>query len=227
MNDRALAALTLVFLGAAWYVWNRGLQVNAAYVTTPEPLALEIEPQSFTWPSFSLSAPLAAIENTANLALDSIVNTINPNAERNVAAFLAMIRNAEGTAGPDGYRMHFGGELFDSYADHPRRVVTRTLGGRPISSSAAGAYQFLSTTWDEARAALGLPDFSPESQDKAAIFLIRRRGALADVRAGRFEDAVAKVAKEWASMPGSPYGQPVKTLAQVRAVYEGAGGAYA
>jgi len=37
------------------------------------------------------------------------------------------------------------------------------------------------------------------------------------VKAGRFDAAVAKCAKEWASLPGSPYGQPVKTLDQARA----------
>ncbi len=147
--------------------------------------------------------------------------------ESNVAAFLRMIRYAEGTAGPDGYRTMFGGELFDTFADHPRRAITRLLGRQTITSTAAGAYQFLSTTWDDARRALGLPDFSPESQDAAAVWLIRRRGALADVRAGRFDAAVAKCAREWASLPGSPYGQPVKSLDQVRAAYENAGGAFA
>jgi muramidase (phage lysozyme) len=86
--------------------------------------------------------------------------------------------------------------------------VTRLLGGREITSTAAGAYQFLARTWDEVAAALELPDFSPQSQDVAALWLIRRRGALADLREGRFDDFVAKCAKEWASLPGSPYGQP-------------------
>jgi muramidase (phage lysozyme) len=148
-------------------------------------------------------------------------------ADSNVQAFLKMIRAGEGTDGPNGYRMLFGGGLFDSFADHPRRSVTARLGGKPITSTAAGAYQFLSTTWDDCRRALGLTDFSPESQDRAAIYLIGRRRALDDVRAGRFESAVQKCAKEWASLPGSPYGQPVKTLAQARQVYESNGGSYA
>jgi muramidase (phage lysozyme) len=147
--------------------------------------------------------------------------------EPNVAAFLSTIRHAEGTAGPTGYRMHFGGELFAHFADHPRRAVTRSLGGQPLTSTAAGAYQFLARTWDDVQATLELPDFSPASQDVAAVFLIRRRGALADVRAGRFDDAIAKCAREWASLPGSPYGQPVKTLERVREVYAAAGGAFA
>ena len=147
--------------------------------------------------------------------------------EQNVQAFLMMIRTAEGTAGPNGYRTLFGGGLFDSFADHPRRALTFNLAGKPLTSTAAGAYQFLSTTWDDARRALGLVDFSPENQDRAAVWLIGRRRALDDVRAGRFEDAVSKCAREWASLPGSPYGQPLKTVAQVRAAYENAGGSYA
>lgn len=138
----------------------------------------------------------------------------------NLRAFLAVIRAGEGTADADGYRRHYGGSHFDSYADHPRKVITA---GR-WTSSAAGAYQFLSRTWDECAKALALPDFSPASQDLAAVFLIRRRGGLADAMAGRLNEAIAKCAKEWASLPGSPYGQPTKTLAQAHATYSQAGG---
>lgn len=145
----------------------------------------------------------------------------------NVRAFLRVIRAGEGTSDPDGYRRIFGGELVESMSDHPRKAVTRKLGGRPITSTAAGAYQFLSSTWDECVGALNLPDFLPPSQDLAAVFLIRRRRALEHVIAGHLEEAIAACAREWASLPGSPYGQPVKTMAQCRAVYEGAGGLYA
>lgn len=158
--------------------------------------------------------PTAA--NLATLALD-----------RNVAAFLTMIRHAEGTAGPSGYRTLFGGDTFAHFADHPRIRVSRLLGGKLLTSTAAGAYQFLERTWDEVAAVLELPDFAPASQDVAAVYLIRRRGALADVRAGRFDQAVEKCAREWASLPGSPYGQPVKSLAKVRELYAHAGGRFA
>ena len=148
-------------------------------------------------------------------------------AENNMAAFLRMIRVAEGTADADGYRRIFGGTLFDSFADHPRRPITAKLGGKSITSTAAGAYQFLSKTWDECARALGLPDFSPASQDAAAIYLIKRRGALDDVRAGRFDAAVRKVAKEWASLPGSPYGQPTISAERARDLYAQNGGVFA
>ncbi|WP_284454403.1 glycoside hydrolase family 24 protein [Cupriavidus campinensis] len=145
-------------------------------------------------------------------------------AANNRAAFLMMIRTAEGTAGANGYRMLFGGGTFDSYADHPRQVVTAMSNGKPISSSAAGAYQFLRRTWDTLAARLGLTDFTPASQDAAALELIRDAGALGDVDAGRFALAVRKVRKIWASMPGAGYGQPEVALNRLQAAYEAAGG---
>ena len=167
--------------------------------------------------------------DTIDQAIDMTTTAITPDLLNvpNVRAFLRTIRHAEGTAGPTGYRMLFGGALFDSYDDHPRTVVTRKSGTKPISSTAAGAYQILSRTWDEAKKGAGLTDFAPPSQDLAALWLIRRRGALRDVIAGRFDDAIRKCANEWASLPGSPYGQPVKTLTAVRAVYTSEGGRFA
>ena len=141
----------------------------------------------------------------------------------NLRAFLAVIRAGEGAADEDGYRRLYGGKLFDSFADHPRVAIK----AGKWTSTAAGAYQFLSATWAECAKALALPDFTPASQDLAAVFLIRRRGALPDAIAGRLDEAIAKCAKEWASLPGSPYGQPTRTLAQARATYLQAGGTLA
>lgn len=145
-------------------------------------------------------------------------------AHPNVRALLAVIRRGEGTAGPNGYRTLFGGGLFESLAAHPNRKITRTLGGRSITSTAAGAYQFLFSTWNETAALMGLVDFSTASQDRGAVGRIAARGALEDAKAGRFDIAVRKVATEWASMPGSPYGQPVISIDTARAVYASAGG---
>jgi lysozyme len=127
---------------------------------------------------------------------------------KNVKAFLSLIKYTEGA----NYNTLFGGGTFSDYSDHPRQKIIRTLGGTPITSSAAGAYQFLSGTWDECKNALALTDFLPISQDKAAVFLINRRGALEDVVSGLWEDAIKKCNREWASLPGSPYGQPTKSL---------------
>lgn len=143
---------------------------------------------------------------------------------RNVQALLKVIRWAEGTADEDGYRRHFGGKLFDSFADHPRVVIAAMSGGRLLKSSAAGAYQIIQRTWDGLKGPLALPDFSPQSQDLAAVELIRRRGALDAAMAGNIAQAVELIRKEWASMPGAGYGQPEKVLGQLIAVYQRGGG---
>lgn len=126
----------------------------------------------------------------------------------NVKAFLALIKYTEGA----GYQTLFGGEKFISFDDHPRRSITKKLGGRPITSTAAGAYQFLSRTWDECVVACSLDDFSPVSQDIAALYLIDRRRALDAVIEADWKTAIERCNREWASLPGSPYGQPTKTL---------------
>jgi len=157
----------------------------------------------------------------------------------NLRAFLDMLAYAEGTSGRDGYRTMFGGRLFDSFADHPRQAVQFTdKAGRRLWTSAAGRYQFMAVspttggkstrvdTWDRLKADLRLPDFGPASQDAAAIELIRQRGALNDVYAGRFADAVAKVAPVWASLPGAGYSQPERKLASLEAAYRAAGGTF-
>jgi muramidase (phage lysozyme) len=141
--------------------------------------------------------------------------------EPNRRAFLHMIRAAEGTAGENGYRMLFGKKLFDDFSKHPRiRKEFLNKAGKRIVTTAAGAYQITATTWDtQIQPNLHLPDFSPESQDKAAIFLIRTNGALGDIDAGRIERAITKVNGVWASLPGAGYNQPERSLAFVLAAY--------
>lgn len=141
-------------------------------------------------------------------------------AYKNIRAFLIMIQHAEGTFGQDGYRKLYGGGLFQDLSRHPNQKQTKW----GITSTAAGAYQILSKTWAEIQPKLGLPDFSPTSQDKAAVELIRRRGALEDVYAGRFAQAIAKCRKEWASLPGAGYGQSEKNLSNLLAVIKASGG---
>lgn len=146
----------------------------------------------------------------------------------NMNAFLATIRCCEGTNGPDGYRMLFGGRLFDSYADHPRvRVPFVQTDGRANVSTAAGAYQLLARTWDALRARLHLPDFSPASQDACAVELIRERGATDAVNAGDLRMALDLCAPVWASLPASTYPQPKRSYAFAERAFVNAGGVVA
>lgn len=165
------------------------------------------------------------LDMVSNIGGDTVTQD---QAAANVAAFLMMIRKAEGTADADGYRRIIGGQLFDSYADHPRvRVPFTQTDGVTNYSTAAGAYQFLQGTWDRIKGKIGALDFSPTNQDAGAVELIREAGALSDVKNGRFNQAVAKVARIWASLPGSPYAQRTRSFDFVQQAYLDAGGALA
>ncbi len=146
--------------------------------------------------------------------------------EPNVKAFLRAIRLGEGTSDDLGYRRVVGGGEFPAPPwRHPQRRVW--LPRYAVYSTAAGAYQFLARTWAEVADRYKLEDFSPENQDLGAIALVHRRGALEDVIAGRIEDAIGKCKLEWASLPGSTYGQRTEKLADVLAEYEANGGSLA
>jgi muramidase (phage lysozyme) len=147
----------------------------------------------------------------------------------NVRAFLDLIAWSEGTDNgrqptkDSGYDVIVGGSLFTSYADHPRKLVDLPRLG--IKSTAAGRYQILSRFFDHYRKALGLPDFSPESQDRIALQLIRECRALDDIKAGRIEQAIHKCRSRWASLPGANYGQHEHKVGNLLAAYSKAGGA--
>lgn len=142
------------------------------------------------------------------------------NPYRNLRAFLVMIQYAEGTYGPNAYKTLFGGGLFSDYHQHPNRRITKS----GITSTAAGAYQILFSTWQTVANTSGLDDFSPLNQDRAAIELIRRRNALNDVLSGKLATAIEKCRKEWASFPGAGYGQGERKMEQLATVYVKAGG---
>jgi lysozyme len=137
-------------------------------------------------------------------------------------ALLNTIRYAEGTwkqGSREGYHTLYGGGRFASLARHPEIVVTKRY-----TSAAAGAYQFLPTTWKEASRKLQLESFDPASQDQAALYLIDRRGVLASIdNRGLTTESMATLAKEWASFPTlagvSAYGQPVKRAEDLTRFY--------
>lgn len=147
---------------------------------------------------------------------------------RNQRAFLDMIAFSEGTiqfGAENGYNVIVGGSTFDRYDDHPRKLVDLPRLG--IKSTAAGRYQLLARYYDAYKRQLGLPDFSPESQDAIALQQIKERRALDDIEGGRFDEAVEKVRNIWASLPGAGYGQHEHKLDTLRQVYVDAGGTLA
>jgi muramidase (phage lysozyme) len=137
---------------------------------------------------------------------------------------LRMLRFAEGTerGGQDSYRVMFGGSLAPDLKQHPDKVMK----GR---STAAGAYQFLTPTWQQQQKKLGLGSFGPVEQDIAALDLARQRtmglGGLSYLqKQGLTPEFVAALAPEWASLPTkegkSYYGQPVKSYSELQKTYQ-------
>lgn len=149
----------------------------------------------------------------------------------NLTAFLDTIAYSEGTDKPGqasldrGYDVLVGGALFSGYADHPRKLIDLPRLG--IKSTAAGRYQVLARFYDAYKKQLDLPDFSPASQDKIAIQLIRECKALDDANAGRVADALAKCKSRWASLPGAGYGQHEHKVETLVSIFKQKGGVVA
>lgn len=149
----------------------------------------------------------------------------------NEKAFLDMIAWAE--LGPEildqsdnGYNVLVGSlpgrvNCFDNYSDHPRRLIR--INDR-LSSTAAGRYQILKRTFDHYKEVLRLTDFSPASQDAIALRLIKERDASEEVKAGRVTEAIRKISKIWASLPGAGYGQRERSLDHLMVAFTAAGG---
>jgi|DEB0MinimDraft_6_1074348.scaffolds.fasta_scaffold02238_2 muramidase (phage lysozyme) len=134
--------------------------------------------------------------------------------------WLDLIAYAEGTDRArkgGGYDVLFGGGKFTDFSRHPDRVITTPT--FPRGSAAAGRYQFMPGTYASVAKQLGLKDFSPSAQDKAALELIERRGVNPYVDKPT-PQTVAKLAPEWASLPTiegkSYYGQPVKSFQELQ-----------
>lgn len=76
----------------------------------------------------------------------------------------ALLSVISGTESP-AYDMMNGGQRIRDYAAHPGLI------GAGGTTTATGRYQFVKGTWERAATALGLTDFSPASQDRAAAWL--------------------------------------------------------
>lgn len=131
------------------------------------------------------------------------------NAEINVAAFLKFIRYAEHLRDDDGvYFLLYGGrQTFTDTSKHPNKAITAW--GR--TSTAAGAYQILYSTWKEAKDKGIVTDFSKDSQDTLAKAKLSSRRALPFIEAGDIDHAIPLLRNEWTSMPGA--GQSKMTMA--------------
>jgi len=188
------------------------------------------------------TADIQSVPDEADLNLDYnptappgvIMATIPPITETGfpaaVSAMLYMIRASEHVYPRDvendaAYNLFYGGARFSDLSDHP--VITGEL--KPVKLSdamcraagfspgcvttAAGAYQLIRPTWQRLRDKLKLPDFSKESQDRAAIELLQESGAMELLGLDDVLGAIRKASTVWASLPGSTAQQNPKSLA--------------
>ena len=139
----------------------------------------------------------------------SKTSAVNKNLPPEARALLDTIASSESNS----YSIIYGGKSFSSFADHPRIAVPIRNGpNQGKTSSAAGRYQFLGTTWDTVKREAGLKDFSPESQDAGAWYQAQKvyksktkRDLLTDLRS-KDPAVLAGVSQalhsEWTSLPG-------------------------
>lgn len=241
-------AATLLLAGSALLLASTAARAKANVEGAPLALALDWPseqggalPFTFEQPSFSLDTLTDRVETIMNRATEQPADVPQDTAAANVQATLQTIQWCEGTADqPDPYRVCYGySHTIRDLSEHP--AITGEWRGQRLPdgmcanagfgpgcvSTAAGAYQLIRPTWIRARDALGLPDFTQLSQDRAAAWLIAQRGALEDVKAGRVAEWVHKCRNEWASLPGNYARQGQRSLSEIFARYTMAGGAYA
>lgn len=256
MNLNPFALLGLAALGGALFLLStnraeaapRQVQVfnpdtggydvyTVGFESFPEPFNPAIDVDSVASPMSDaeynalLQAHGYAVPQDAGQAADS-TDTIEDtmpdvvSQEQNLIAFLALIRQVEAKG---DYNALVGGGRFDGYTDHPANAgwpgIRRADDGR--LTTAAGAYQITRTTWNDIRKKVGLLDFSPAAQDAAAVALIERRGAYADVINGDFDRALIKLKNEWEAFNRIISGTYYLSLDQAKNFYAAQGGMFA
>jgi len=110
---------------------------------------------------------------------------------------------------------------------HPN--IRETFGADSYSD-AAGAYQIMYATEQgliKQLVGYGMPydeavKFDPPTQDLKCVLLFSNHNCCQKIIEGDFNYAIGVLNKTWASLPGSPYGQPVKTMTEVSAFYHAA-----
>lgn len=147
-----------------------------------------------------------------------------------VQAFLRIIRELEAKDYKRPYqalRRQNGKEInFESYELHPGTEETREL--------VAGAYQIMWSTWNDTIKATGWPrKFTPEMQDRIALYLLNerpfpkqgslypRRTALGYLMEGKVEDAIneTRLWTLWACLPGGGKQQQT-TMSELRVKFD-------
>jgi muramidase (phage lysozyme) len=155
-------------------------------------------------------------------------NCSDPSVTARVKAFLKVIRSRECTTIFDAYgdKATYGAkygavrqsDCFSDFSTHP-------YANESVKNSPAGAYQITKGTWMRGWKANGLPrDFSPETQDRYALWIMETQAekasdqssmtALGYLRLGDLENTVRLLRSQWAFLPGAsqPRGYSMEQL---------------
>jgi muramidase (phage lysozyme) len=132
----------------------------------------------------------------------------------NVKAFLDVLAKPESGG---RYDISVGGKTFKDMSKHPEMYNAE------LNSDAAGRYQFLSTTYNPIARRLGLKDFSPQSQDLAAVQYLKDLGVLDEIQSGdpkKIEDAKRRLQKStWTGLRKYGEGQASKYFLERKSYY--------
>lgn len=132
----------------------------------------------------------------------------------NVKAFLDTLANVESGG---RYDVSVGGATFSDMSRHPEMYNPE------LGSDAAGRYQFISTTFKPIAQRLGLTDFSPRSQDLAAVQYLKDLGVLDEIMTGdkeKIEDVIRRLrGSKWTGLKRYGSGQGFEFFQKRKQVY--------
>jgi muramidase (phage lysozyme) len=139
--------------------------------------------------------------------------------QRNLKAFLRVLRQFESSQDDSAYWMISGGGKVPNLDGHPWHGIPTTKGAK-----ACGAYQFLGTTWGSIADKHNVRGFGPAAQDFCAAALIEESGTMPMVLAGNLRGACERLKKIWVSLPGGSENAASNTYERALKVYKEWGG---
>jgi muramidase (phage lysozyme) len=195
----------------------------AETITSPSGRTLERRSARTTTPTESAEAKIIRIKLTKSTRLAENEALL---ADRNVAAFLKAIAEAEG----GGYDFKYG--AFKGKRNDPWRFTDFSTHPGPgfQGSTAAGMYQITIATWRNHGGKMGLTDFSPKTQDLLAVEILRSLGVVEKIKSGDIAGAMGPTARIWAALPLGPglrnahAPQPYVPYEEFFRTYQAAGG---
>lgn len=171
-------------------------------------------PPRLAWPNWGVPAWVPTTESAD--WVESPLPLVMIGGDPHIRALMRTISASESNMDRP-YRLLYGGQLFSDVSRHPDRCVPIETGPNlGDCTTAAGRYQFLTTTWEEMAAAyhprpprlfglLGTYDFSPRYQDEVVYRWLSDADAwgtdLAQLlRQGQIDRVLERLSGTWTSL---------------------------